>query len=108
MVFTRIVSSRIETTLAACHATGFGTLVTVVPLFAPRIAVAVVSIHLPESRLVVLHETQAAYPLRGLPEIQMRYEEARGPSVFRVERFAIVLPDDQPFSVEQILHRQVG
>src|SRR5262245_25619655 len=108
MVFTRCVSSRTETTLAGCQGDGLGTLVTVVPLFPPRITVAVVPVHFPEPWLVVFHEAQAAYPFGGLPEIEVRYQEAGRAPVFGAERFAVVLPDDQRLSFEQILHWQVG
>jgi hypothetical protein len=89
-----------ETTVAVCQATGFGTLVTVVPLFPPGVTVVVVSVHLPEPRLVVLHEAKAAYPLGGLPEIEVWHQEARWPAVFGRERLTVVLPDNQrlPFS----------
>src|SRR5262245_15431906 len=108
MVFTRWVSSRIETTVAGCQAAGLGTLIAVIPLFAPRITVAVVSVHLPEPRLVVLDEAQAPYPLGGLPEIEVRYQKPGRAPVFRGERFTVVLPDDQRFAFEQILDRHVG
>src|SRR5688572_8735172 len=108
MVFARRVSSRMETTVAVCQAPGFGTLVTGVPLFAPRVTVAVIPVHLPEPWLVVLHEAQPAYPLGGLPEIEVRHQEARRSPMFGRERLAVVLPDDQRLSVQQILHRQVG
>src|SRR5262245_45789551 len=105
MVFTRCVSSRMDTTIAGCQPDDRGilALVTVVPLFAPRIAVAVVTIHLPESRLVVVHEAQAPDPLGGLPEIEMRHQEARGPAVLGCERLAVVFPDHVCLSVQHIL-----
>src|SRR5688572_26895878 len=108
MVFTRYVSSRMETTDADCQADGLGTLVTVVPLFPPRVTVAVVSVHFPEPWLVVLHETQAPNPLGGLPEIEVRHQETRRPPLLGREGLAVVVPDDQRLSVNQILNRKVG
>ena len=95
-----------ETTVAGCQADALGTLITVVPLFPRRVTIAVVPVHLPKPWLVVLHEAQAPYPLGGLPEIQVRHQEARRPPVFGLERLAVVLPDDQRLSFQQILHRQ--
>src|SRR5262245_26104836 len=108
MVFTRWVSSRIETTSAACQPDTFGTLITVVPLFAPRIAIAVVPVQFPEPGLVVLHEAQSSYPLGGLPEIEVRHQEACRASMLGCERLALVLPDDERLSFQQILYREVG
>src|ERR1051325_8314247 len=108
MVFARCVSSRIEITRAACQATGLGTLVTVVPLFAPRISVAVISVDFPESGLVVLHESEATYPLGRLPEIEMRHKEASGPPVLGREWLAVILPDNERFSVPHILDPQLA
>src|SRR5262245_28908625 len=108
MVFTRGVSSRMETTVAGCHADAFGTLITVVPLFPPRVTVAVVPVHFPEPRLVVVHEAQAPYPFGGLPEIEVRHKKARWPAMLGRERLAVVLPDDQRLSLQQVLHRQVA
>src|SRR5919108_319128 len=108
MVFTEGVSSRIETTLACCQADALGTLVTVVPLFAPRITVAVVAVHLPEPGLVVLHEAEAPYPFGGLPEVELRYQQAGRSAVCRGERFAVVFPDHERLAFEQVLDRHVG
>src|SRR5687768_16843097 len=100
MVFTRRVSSRIETTLAACQGDAFGTLVTVLPLFPPWVTVGVVSVHLPESWFVVLHESKPAHPFSGLPEIEMWDQQARRPAMLGCQRLAIVLPYDQRFPIE--------
>src|SRR5688572_5164716 len=86
----------------------YGPLVTVVPLFSARVTIAVVPVDLPEPWLVVLHEAQAPYPLGGLPEIEVRHQEARRPPVFGLERLAVVLPDHQRLSFQQILDRQIG
>src|SRR5688572_1176173 len=108
MVFTRRVSSRMEITVAGCQADGFGTLVTVVSLFAPRVAVAVVSVHLPEPWFVVLHEPQAPDPFRRLPEVQVRHEETGRTTMLGREWLALELPDNQPLPIQQILDRKVG
>ena len=67
-----------------------------------------VPVDLPEPWLVVFHEAQAPDPLGGLPEIEVRHQQARRPPVLGRERLAVVLPDDQRLAVQQILHRQVG
>src|SRR5262245_12789049 len=108
MVFTRGVSSRMETTVAGCQAEALGTLITVVPLFPPGVTVAVVPVQLPEPGLVDLHEAQTPYPLGGLPEIEVRHQKARRPAMLGRERLAVVLPDDQRFSFLQILDGKVG
>src|SRR5206468_940608 len=48
--------------------------VTVVPLLQPRVAQLVVAALLPEPRLVVVEQPDAADPLRALPEVQVRHE----------------------------------
>src|SRR5689334_19000626 len=45
---------------------------------------------LPEPRLVLVEQPQAAHPLRALPEVQMRNEQPRGPAVLGIERLAVV------------------
>ena len=52
-----------------------------VPLLTPRIAVHVVPAQLPEAGLVPLRELKTVHPLRRLPEVEMRYEQARRPPV---------------------------
>src|SRR5690242_17117950 len=48
--------------------------VTGVSFLAPRVPVVVVAEALPEPRLVLALHRDAADPLRGLPEVQVRYE----------------------------------
>src|SRR5687768_11054456 len=97
-----------DTTVAVCQPAGLGMLVTVVALFLPRVPVGVVPVHLPEPWLVVLHETEPAYPFGGLPEIEVRHQEARWAAVLGRERFAVEFPDDECLSIQQILDRKVG
>src|SRR5215468_12759790 len=63
-------------------------LVTVVPLLAPRVAVVVIAVRFPESGLIAIDETQLSHPLRALPEVEVRYEEPRGAAVLGLERRA--------------------
>src|SRR2546427_6584554 len=46
-----------------------------IPLFLPRIAPHVVAVLLPEAGHVLIDQREAPYPLRALPEIQVRSEE---------------------------------
>src|SRR4051794_13387709 len=55
-----------------------------VALLAPRVAVVVVAGELPEPGLVVDGQRQPAPPLRALPEVQVRDDQARGPAVGRL------------------------
>src|SRR5829696_7017939 len=96
-----------ETTVASCHGDVLITLVTVIPLFPPGIAVVVVAVDFPEPRLVLLHEAQAADPFCGLPEIQVWHEETRRAAVLGRQWLALILPHDRRLSLQHILNRQV-
>src|SRR4051812_29602447 len=68
-----------------------GSPVTSVSLLTPRVSIVVIAKRFPESGPVVLHETQLPHPLRAFPEIEMRYQEARGAAVLGRERRTIVV-----------------
>src|SRR5215475_15146079 len=60
-----------------------------VPLLAPRVPVVVVAQALPEPRGVMVGQVDALKPFRGLPEIQMRNEQAGRAAVLRLEWLAV-------------------
>ena len=63
-----------------------------VAFFRPRIAVAVVAVLLPEARLVVGEELDAADPLGALPGVEPRDDQAQGPAVVGLQGLAVVPP----------------
>ena len=62
--------------------------VGVIALLAPRISVHVIAAQLPEAGLVALGELQSVHPLRRLPEVEVRHQQARGAAVIGLERLA--------------------
>ena len=62
----------------------------------------------PEARLLVLHEPQPADPLRRLPEIEVRDQEASPDRRARRQRLAVEPGRHQALATEQVLERQVG
>ena len=79
-----------------------------VPLLPPGIAVHVIAAQLPEARLVPLRELQAVDPLRRLPEVEMRDEQARGAAMLGRERLALVLRSASCLAADEIFRRHVG
>src|SRR5512145_924397 len=79
-----------------------------VTLLLPGIAVHVVAAQLPEPRLVALGELQAVQPLRRLPEIEMRDEQAGGTAVLGRDRLALVRDRDHPAPADKVLRRHIG
>src|SRR5690242_6391755 len=57
-------------------------LVACIALFFPGIAVVVVAQRLPEARLVLGQQPQAAHPFGALPEIEVWHEQPRRPTMF--------------------------
>src|SRR5439155_16957361 len=78
-----------------------------IPLFLPWVAEQVVAVRLPEPRLVLVPESEAAYPLRALPEVQVRNEQPRWASVFGLERLSVVAERDPGLAVGDVLEREV-
>src|SRR6476659_6271623 len=78
-----------------------------VPLFFPRVTVVLVAVALPEARLVLGPQLDAADPLRALPEVEVRNEQPRGPAVLGVERFTPKLVRDPGFPLTEVLEREV-
>src|SRR4051812_36185547 len=66
-------------------------LVAPIPLFLPRVTAVVVPVGLPEAGLVVVEELDTSHPLRALPEVKVRNEQAGRPAVHGVERLAVEL-----------------
>src|SRR5262249_53059617 len=54
------------------------------------------------------NEAESPHPLRTLPEIEVRYQQACRTSVTRCKRGVIEFRDDECLAVQQICHRQVG
>src|SRR5215472_6357938 len=79
-----------------------------VSLLTPRIAVNVVPAQLPEAGLVLLRELKPIHPLRRLPEVEMRHEQARRPTVVARQRLAFVLERDHRLPRREVRERHVG
>src|SRR5689334_3250759 len=72
-----------------------------VALVAPRIALVVVPVALPEAGLVTGGELEAVQPLRRLPEVQRVQQHPHRPTVLRLQSLTVVLPGDQHVIAEQ-------
>src|SRR5690349_7622530 len=79
-----------------------------VALLGPRVAVVVVPVLLPEPGFVGLRHRDPADPLGALPEVQMRHEQSRRPTVFARERLAVVGVHDPRLPAGHVAERQVG
>src|SRR6267378_7078168 len=79
-----------------------------IPLFRPRVAPHVIAVLLPESGDVLVDQRETPYPLRALPEIQVRHQQPGGPAVLGCEPLAVPLERDQVVRAVQIRERQVG
>src|SRR5262245_41099525 len=107
-VVDRGVSATLSTT-SACRQTrrraparagGGAASIAVIALLTPGIAVDVIAERLPEARLVVLHESQPADPLRRLPEVEVRDQETRRTAVLRGQRLAVEPGRQQALATE--------
>src|SRR3954463_16149923 len=65
--------------------------VAFVTLFEPRVAAVVIPANFPESRLVVVENTQARNPFCALPEVQVGNQQTRRTTVIAWQRFAVDL-----------------
>src|SRR4051812_11347603 len=65
-----------------------------IALLQPGVAVVVVPEALPEAGLVVRHQGERVHPLRALPEVQVRHQQAGGSTVLGCERLAVELERD--------------
>src|SRR5450756_857502 len=68
-------------------------------LFLPRVGVVVVAVALPEAADVVVQELEPPDPLRALPEVALRNNEAERVAVLRIERLALVAVRQQDVRV---------
>src|SRR6516165_9673357 len=82
--------------------------VILVSLLTPRIAVHVIPAQLPEAGLVALRELKPVHPLRRLPEVEMRHEQARRPPVVARQRLAFVLERDHRLPRREVREWHVG
>src|SRR4051794_31046798 len=79
-----------------------------ISLLIPGIAVHVVPAQLPEAGLVSVRELKTVHPLRRLPEVEMRHEQARRPPVVARQRLAFVLERDHGLPRCEVGERHVG
>src|SRR4051812_9760367 len=101
-VAARGVSGAIRVTVAARQS------VALITLLKPRVSAVVVAERLPEAGLVLVAEDQPPHPLRALPEVQVRDEQAGGAAVLGLELVAVVAVDDPGAPARQVLEREVG
>src|SRR5258705_6688740 len=73
--------------------------VAAVALFEPLVAAVVVAEALPEARDVPVDQADSADPLRALPEVPSRDDEAGRPAVLGRGRLAVVRPGDGSVAV---------
>src|SRR2546423_13321093 len=67
-----------------------------IALLLPKIRIVVVPVALPEARLVVVEQLEPAKPLRALPEITARHDQAQRPAVLRFPRLPLGFIGDHP------------
>src|SRR3954453_23203041 len=63
--------------------------VALITLFKPGVSAIVVAEGLPEGGLVLLAEDQPPHPLRALPEVEVRDEQAGGAAVLGLQVVAV-------------------
>ena len=68
----------------------------------------IVAKRLPEARLILLDQAQAAHPLGTLPEVEVRYQQAGRPTVLRLQGLAFIGVDDPGLPSCHLVQRQVG
>src|SRR5690348_4730002 len=78
-----------------------------VALFLPRVTTHVIAVLLPKARHVRVEQRQAPNPLGALPEIQVRYEQTGGPTMFRRQPLAAPLQRDEVVRSIEIAEREV-
>src|SRR3954463_3428588 len=87
-VAARGVSGAIAATVAVRQS------VALITLLKPGVPAVVVTERLPEAGLVLLGEGETADPLGALPEVQMRYQQARRTAVLGLQRLVVEAQDD--------------
>src|SRR4051812_27561659 len=101
-VAARGVSGAIRATVASRQS------VALITLLKPRVSAVVVAERLPEARFVLIAEDQPPRPLRALPEVQMRDEQAGRAAVLGLEVLAVVAVGDPRLAAGDVLDGQVG
>src|SRR5262245_15468179 len=66
-----------------------------------------VAVQLPEPRRIHVEALEGAKPLRTLPEVELRDDEAEWATVLERERLAVVLHREQHIVVAQLVEREV-
>src|SRR5947208_9028900 len=79
-----------------------------IALLLPKIRIVVVPVALPEARLVVVEQLEPAKPLRALPEITARHDQAQRPAVLRFQRLAVGFIGDHRLLALEGVERHVG
>src|SRR4051812_1080079 len=77
-------------------------------LLTPGISVVVVAEGLPEAHLVALHDLEPADPLGALPEVDVRNQQPRAPTVLGLEPAIVVRVGHPGLPAPHGLHLQVG
>ena len=67
----------------------------------------IVSPYLPESRLVLFDKFDLVQELGTFPSIQMRIDDAYGPTVFARDQFTVQGVGEETFVVHQIRERHI-
>src|SRR5207245_1586233 len=66
-----------------------------IALLAPRIAVRVIPVALPEAQALLIEQQEATHPLHALPSIKMRHDQTQRPAMLGRERRAVVLESEE-------------
>src|SRR5215212_5215304 len=82
-------------------------LIPPVALFAPGVAVVMVTQGLPEAGFVFGDQPQSSHPLGALPEVEVRHEQAGRTAVLGFERLAAVGVSDPGLTACDLIQRQV-
>src|SRR5919107_1590754 len=74
----------------------------------PGVAAHVVAAFFPEARLVFGEEAHALDPLRGLPSVEPRDDEAHGAAVLGRDGLAVVRPGEERVFGQEVFQGEVG
>ena len=87
---------------------GLRSLIVVVALLAPGVAVHVVAVGFPEAGGVGVHEADSADPFGGFPEVEVGDDHADGAAVSGFEWSVVEGVGEEAFAVDDVVGRQVG
>src|SRR6185437_9262214 len=79
-----------------------------IALLRPGIAMAVISANFPESASIIDAELDGSHPLRALPAVKLRHDQAQRPSMLRRQIAAVMLIGQHDVVVQEFLERQVS